>query len=600
MRRLLDSMLQSLKAETWYQLSGQVLDSVAMGRVSLEILNPGPQPIYNEDGSLCVMLDGEVYNPQYQSQRQDLIRRGHVLQTESDAELLLHLYEDCGENFVQGINGTFNAVLWDGPQRKLVIANDCFGSRPLYYSTQARFCFATEIKALLQQSDFERKVNEEAAIEFFALRHILGDKTLFADIRILPPATVLTYQDEQVTLASHWMPAFEQEPGTLQEHAERLVVLLRQAVDRCMSREQSVGLLLSGGLDSRLLVGLVDRRHFPINTFTRGVPGCDDARLAQMVADRVGAQHHFMETAPDFLIHRARRGVWLTDGLMTCTDFYELSTIEQLKQHVNVVCFGIPAGPLGGLGLSPALFDLDDGQLASRIYSMRTSFSDSWQSALFSDHFYRNIKGVVLRNLQQLLHDMPSTPSHIKAQLYFLRCYGPRSALHGPVLTRNMVETVFPFADADLLDYTCRVPGRFRMNRVMEIEMFKRACPELAEIPWQFSGLPVSTSTPKRVRFQRALYRARKELSWKTHGLFPLPERREQVNWPHWFRTVLRPWLEDILLSERTLARDYFRRDGVRQLVQEHMTGQCDRSVVFGRLLTFELWNRLFVDGEAL
>jgi hypothetical protein len=138
------------------------------------------------------------------------------------------------------------------------------------------------------------------------------------------------------------------------------------------------------------------------------------------------------------------------------------------------------------------------------------------------------------------------------------------------------------------------------MGRRIEMEMLKQACPELAEIPWQFSGLPITGSTNRKVRLQRALYRARRELSWRTRGLIPLPQRKEQVNWPLWFRTVLKTWLEETLLSERALSRGYFKPEGIRQLVQEHMSGRYDRSLQFGPLLTFELWHQLFIDGEAV
>lgn len=602
LQQLLHNMLQSLKSAEWYQVTGRVLNEAGLGRVSLEIMNPGPQPVSNASGEVWVLLDGEIYNTHVQPLKQQLLDQGRQLRTESDTELLLHLYEVCGERFIDSINGTFNVVIWDDRKKKLLIANDRFGTRPFYYSLQPRFCFASEIKAILQQPDLKREVNEEAVIEFLTFRHILGDKTHLNGISILPPATVLSYQSGRVSLVSYWTPSFEPEQPRLAaaEYAEHLLVLLRQAVNRCMSRPQRTGVLLSGGLDSRLLAGLVGPQHFPVDTFTRSIPGCDDARLAQQVADRLGTRHHFLEILPDFLKHQAVRGVWLTDGLMTSVDFYELSTIDRLKQHVDVVCFGIPAGPLGGLGLSRGSFGLDDLQLAERIVAVQgAAFNkDNLPARLLSEPFYRNVKDTVFKNVHQLLQSMPSAPSHIKTQAYYLRYYGPRSALHGPVLTRSMVETCFPFADADFLDLTLKTPGELRIGRGIEIEMLKQGCPELVDIPWQYSGLPV-TASQRRIRLERALYRVRKELNWRTRGLVSSPVRKEQVNWPLWFRTGLRSWLEDILLSERALSRGYFSPAGLRELVQDHMSERYDRTILFGRLLTFELWHRLFIDGET-
>ncbi|MDY7076292.1 MAG: asparagine synthase-related protein [Chloroflexota bacterium] len=604
LQNLVSRMCQVIQHESWYHISSHTAPPLGLAQVSLDIFDPGSRPILNKDGSLCAMLDGEIYNPLYQPLKQHLLERGHRLQGDSHAELLLHLYEEQGRDFVQGINGSFNIVIWDSREQKLLIANDRYGSRPFYYHNfPTGFCFACEIKALLQDRRVKREVNEEAVIEFFTFRHVLGDKTPLVGIRYLPPATVLTYQDGQVTLHSYWTPPLDRQSQRLpiQDYVENLTHLLRQAVDRCMSGEHSTGFLLSGGMDSRLLVGLVDRRHLPFHTFTRGTPGCDDDRLGRMVADQVGSTHHFMEIPPDYLIHRAKRGVWLTDGLMTCVDFYALSTIEKVKEHVDAVCFGLVSGGLQGLGLSQALFDLDDKQLTDRIYAMRALLIQDWmQPRLFSESFYQRIRGVAHRNLHQVLRNIPQERSHIKAQYYFLRHYSPRAGMHGPVLTRSLVETRFPFADADLLDFVYTIPAELRMGREIQMEVLKSACPELAQIPWQFSGLAAASSTPRRTRFQRALYRARKELNWRTYGLIPLRRGREQADYPAWFRTVLRPWLEETLLGERTLARGYFDEEGINWLVKQHMSRRYDRTLQFGLLLTFELWNRLFIDGEEL
>lgn len=602
--RLLSRMLQSMKAETWYNSSGQALDSIALGRVSLGLFNTESQPIFDQAHNLCAMIDGEIYNPLYQPLKQRLLKRGYPLKTDNDAELLMYLYKEHGLDFVQGINGSFNLVIWDNREQKLIIANDRYGSRPFYYhrdSNRARFTFASEIKALLEDRHLKREINLEAITEFFTFRHILGDKTPFVNINYLPAATTLVYQKGQITIRTYWTPPLIQQAidRPVQDYVEESVYLLRQAVDRCMSRSHTVGFLLSGGVDSRLLVGLVDSRHLPFHTFTRGTPGCDDARLAQMIADQIGSIHHFMEIPPDYLIHRAQRGVWLTDGLMTSVDFYALSTVEHLRPHVDAVCYGLVSAGIEGLGLSQDLYGLDDTHLADTIYARRASYiPDRMQSSLFAERFYQKVKGLAHRNLYHILTDIPLDRSELKAQYYFLRHYSPRAGMHGPVITRSQVETRFPMADADFMDFIYTVPAELRIGRKLQVKVLTQACPELAEIPWQFSGLQAASSTPRRTRFQRALYRLHRELHQRSFGLIPLPQGREQANYPVWFRTVLRPWLEDTLLSERTLSRGYYNREGIRQLIEQHMSKRYDRTIQFGLLLTFELWNRIFVDGD--
>jgi asparagine synthase (glutamine-hydrolysing) len=592
-------MLSSLQASAAIKPSGRLLPGAALGRASLEILSPGAQPTSDDAQQLWLLLEGEILD--LPASAPDRGHRGR-LSGAALASALLERYRSCGERFVRDLNGSFNLALWDARHEKLIVANDRFGTRPLYYAHASRvgFCFASEIKALLQVPGIRRDVNREATVEFLTLRHLLGDKTPINGIAWLPPATILTYQFGRLSLDTYWAPPFEQEDRrlTLSSSAAQLLELLRQAVGRCLKRDRATAILLSGGLDSRLLVSVAAGR-WPLTTITRGVPGCDDAKLAKRVSAELGTAHHFLEIAPDFLMRCARPGVWFTDGLMTAVDFYELSTLDQLSQYCDVVCFGLPAGPLGGLGLSPTFAGLSDSDLAHSIYAQRANLvDDEMQPKLLTESFYREAKDVVRDNLLRVLSGFPPMPSQFKAQHYFFRQYGPRSALYGPVLTRSQVETCFPYADADLLDFTCRVPAALRSGRRVQIEMLLQAAPSLAHIPWQFSGLAVSASTPGRVRLQRAFYRLRREISGLTKGLIPLPPGREQVNWAHWFRTVLRGWLEGLLLSDRTLERGYFRPEGVRHLIQAHMSGARDHSRQFGLLLTVELWHRLFIEGE--
>jgi asparagine synthase (glutamine-hydrolysing) len=154
--------------------------------------------------------------------------------------------------------------------------------------------------------------------------------------------------------------------------------------------------------------------------------------------------------------------------------------------------------------------------------------------------------------------------------------------------------------DIDLLDFVCRIPQELRINKKLEILMFNRACSELAKIPWAYSRLPVSISTSRLIRLQRALYRLRKELTLRTYGIIRAPSRIEQANWPVWFRSTLRPWLEKVLLGKRTISRGYMNPKGIHRLLKQHMSKRFDHSIQLSLLLTFELWNRVFIDGDKI
>lgn len=604
MQSRIEMMLRRLYYTADHKPWSKVINSVALGQMRKKVMHGQSKVNYYMENGVCLLVDGEILNKSSGVKKGTSINQEKdVWENVSDYQWLLALYEQHGQDFVRYLSGSFNIIVWDSHREKLIIANDRFGSRPLYYSQLEKFYFASELKALIAVPIDKKQINEEAIIEFFTLRHMLTSKTPVEGVNVLPPANCLVYQHGRINLSTYWIPPFDKRDRTLSlaYYRNNTIALLKSSLNRIMQQQQKVGFLLSGGLDSRLLVGLVNRKHFPLHTFTRGTTGCMDARLAERVAGKLGTEHHFKAIEPDFLIRNARQGVWLTDGMMTSVDFYALSNIDQIKQYVDKICFGIPAGPIEGLGLSRTFYQAGDEELAKKLYESRGLFLLDWmQAKVLSKGFFEKTRGVVLDNLKQIISGMPFDQSHHKSEYYFLHHYGPRSAIHGPVLARSEVETSFPFIDTDLLDFIYTIPFELRLGRKFEIEVLKHACPDLVKIPWQFSGLPVTMSSHFNVRFMRALYRIRKEISWRSNGFIPEPSGREQTDWPAWFRTDLKKWLEEMLLGERTSDRGYYNPKGIRSLIDDHMSGRYDRTLQFGVLLTFEIWNRLFVDGEAL
>jgi asparagine synthase (glutamine-hydrolysing) len=187
-----------------------------------------------------------------------------------------------------------------------------------------------------------------------------------------------------------------------------------------------------------------------------------------------------------------------------------------------------------------------------------------------------------------------------RIEAFCIHCRWPRSSGYGPALARTQVETRSPYSDNDLLDLACRVPARWRLKRQMQIALLERTRPDLVRVPWEYTGLPANASTPARIFLQRGLYRLRRQASGWTRGLISPGTERERANYPMWFRTILREWLKGILLDRRTLDRGYFNETYLREMIAEHMDGRRDYSLRFGLLLTFELWNRLFIDGEPV
>lgn len=603
---LLDRMCHVITHEPWYQTHTCVKPPVAAAQVGLGIINPQPQPASNEDGSISVWMDGEIYDFQRQVLARQLGQAGHKIQGEGDAELVAHLYEDLGEACVRDLDGTFAVAIYDARLGKLLIAVDRDASRPLYFHTNGeRFLFACEVKAVLEDERVPRKVDEQAVAELFTFRHVLADRTLVEDVRFLPAGHLAVHQDSHTQVRSYWSPTIVEDrpPRPYETYLDEIIAALRRALERQTYDSRPIGEYLSGGLDSRTLAGLVPPLNGRFHTFSRGPKECWDVQFGAMVAQRVGSQHHFLNLKPDFLLDVGRRGVWITDGLMTVNDVYMLGIIDQVKPHVDVVFLGSGRGDaiLGGIELNSKMLQATSLEEAARIFfELNGNFiPQALQAQVLSPSFYGRTQDTAFDALWQMLGQYDSDTFHGQIEAFCLECRWPRSAGWGALLSRTQVETRCPYSDNELSDLLFRVPAHWRTTRQLQLAVIKRSRPDLARVPWDLTGLPAGVSSPKVILLRRAYFRARRELDKLTHGLIPPVRARERANYALWYRTVLRSWLEDTLLDERTLARGYYDRQGLQQLIEEHMSGRRDRSLQFGLLLTFELWNRLFIDREG-
>lgn len=607
LKDLASRMQSAITHESWYQSQTIVQPPLAAGRVSLGIVNPRIQPASNEDETVLVWMDGEIYD----FQRQELARRlwiaGHLFEGGSDAELLAHLYEDEGENCLRDLDGTFAVAIFDQRLNKLLIGVDRDATRQLYFYTyDNRFLFASEVKAILQDQRVPRRLDKQGLIELFTFRHPLGERTLIQNVRFLPAGSLAVFFDDQAQVRRYWEPAVVNDFSLAREdYLAELEARLRLALERQLDDDRPVGEMLSGGLDSRLLAGLVPfQRMERFHTFSRGPLECWDVKFGTLVANVIGSQHHIFELKPDFLPPLARQGVWLTDGLMTVIDIYELSSIKMVKSYVDIVFLGIGRGNgiLGGIELSKKLLEARSLDEAAQEFFARQGvyIPQDMQAQLLSKQLYQETRGAAFETLRQMLETYQAdTPAgHVEA--FCLQCRWPRSAGYGPFLARTQVETRYPYSDNDFSDLVCRVPAHWRLKRQLQIALLKRARPDLAHVPYEYTGLPAAMSTPTLMFLQRGLYYARRQASQWTRSLISPGTERERANYPVWFRTTLREWLEHILLDKRTLDRGYFNETYLRRMITEHMSGRRDYSVQFGLLLTFELWNRLFIDGDAV
>lgn len=595
---LMANMAQSLAHKDWYQQDLYHDSNVGLGRVSLGISNPESQPIWNEDESIAIIMEGELFD--YERLKERMISRGYQFRVNNDAEFALHMYEEFGEDFATQLNGAFALAIWDQRINLLLAMNDRMGLHPLYYANRNGFLtFASKVGPLLADWDLSREIDGTSIAQLMTFDHLLGDRTLLAEVRLLEPASLLIFRDGNLRIRSYWSLEF---PATYQRLAEEdylegLISHLQNAVDRQATGSLPAGVLLSGGLDSRVVLAMLRNRYENgnLHTFTFGIPGCDDARFAKEIAALSGTHHHFYELEPDYLVEMSEQAVRITDGQQNCVHMHSLATLHAEAQHARIFYKGFLGNTLMGGHIDLSMWaDYGQGDSARYLFGeMSVVFSQAEHDALFDGGFRERIGDSLFESFGEVLAEAKSTLLADRQCYIDLRQIQRRFTLNGVELVRSQGVVRTPYCDNELINFMLSVPPGFRAGRRLLRKALIKMAPDLAKVPYTDTRLPLVPCS------RELLLRANSQIRWRLRnaGLewIPVPKRRPYFDYGTWMRTALRSWVEDTLLSRRALQRGLFRAEYVRNLVNEHMAG-VNHARKLGALLTIELWHRQFLD----
>lgn len=321
---------------------------VGLGHLRLAIIDidGGPQPMTNEDGTVWLVFNGEIYN--YLELRAQLISQGHLFRSKSDTEVIIHLYEQYGPECVKHLRGMFAFAIWDRPKRRLFIARDRVGIKPLYYSeTPKGVAFASELKAIAADPTFPRDMDLVALRQFFSFFYIPGERTLFKGIRKLLPGHTLLVENGRTTIRQYWDLEFNRSRAnrSFDEVVEELHELLRTTVADHMIADVPVGVLLSGGVDSSAILNFaVQGTAKKVSTFTIGFEGgqvVDERPYARMAAERFGTEHHEMTISAQDFWDFLPKYVWHMEDPVCEPPAVALYYVSKLaRNHVKVLLSG--------------------------------------------------------------------------------------------------------------------------------------------------------------------------------------------------------------------------------------------------------------------
>lgn len=580
-------------------------------RLSIIDLRPeGRQPLANEDGSVQLVFNGEIYN--FAEHREWLISRGHRFRSRTDTEVIIHLYEEFGIECLKRLRGMFAFALWDEGRQLLFLARDRLGKKPLYYSFDGnKLLFGSEAKAILAHPGVNREPDPQALDYYVSFGYVPAPLASFKGLRKLQPAHYLTFERGRLNIGRYWkvhyLPKVE---ITEQEACTQIIERLTEAVKLRMISDVPLGAFLSGGIDSSAIVALMSKlSNTPVKTFSIGFkePQYDETRYARIVARKFGTEHHEFTVEADATAVIDKL-VWHYDEPYSDSSALPTYYLSKLtRDYVTVALNGdagdenfagyrrylpnvvgqylhkIPAplrGLLGDSAFQGSRLFRNNREIAKKLRvlantllkdpranypRLMTNFDGDGKRNLYSQEFAERVNCDAADELILSLYSASDSEHIVDATLNVdLELYLPNDLLAKVDVASMAVglEARSPMVDHEFVEFVARLPSRFKISGLTLKAIFKKALKDF---------LPESIIGRRKMGF----------------GV-PLDQ---------WFRGHLSEFLRDILLSRRAEERGYFKRAAIEGLIDAHVGGGSDHQYRLWNLLMLELWHRRFIDA---
>jgi len=606
LKAMADSILHRGPDDEGYYVSGQI--GLGFRRLSIIDLAGGHQPLSNEDGTIWIVFNGEIYN--FQELREGLLKKGHKFRTKTDTEVIVHLYEEYGEAGIESLRGMFAFAIWDQNHKKLLLARDRIGIKPLYYGlTPHSVVFGSEMKAVLQDPEVKREILPSTIDRFLTFGYVPGEETLLRGIYKLPPGSFMVVKNGKTEVKQYWDLHFSSSPVTLKDAEEQLLEILEESVRLHMISDVPVGFLLSGGVDSTAMLSLASRMtDRPISSYTVGFASgvADERPFARLAAEKYGSEHHELSISSKEFADFLPQYVWHMEEPVCEPPAVALYYVSKLaRNYVKVLISGEGgdeafagyqnyramlwierikrvAGPLtGGLSRTLSLLNnvipwerigkylpLFDVPFESYYYSRTSSpfyFFNAHYQDTYSGDFYDQIdKQHSLLPVTRLLWKNGSEDVLSRMLYVDSKTWLPDDLLikADKMTMANSLELRVPLLDHKLLEFAASLPSNFKVRGLTTKYIAKRALAK--QIP--------------------------AEIVKRKKAGFPVP-------YENWLRTDLRDSIHDVLLDRETLDRGYFKKSAIEKLLRDNLESGTHAKEIFS-LLVLELWHRRFLSDR--
>lgn len=603
---------------------GEYIDGeLGLGHRRLKVIDlsdAGKQPMSNEDGSVWITYNGEIYN--YKNLRTELLAKGHKFRSSSDTETIIHLYEETGLSFLNHLEGMFAFGLWDKKKKRLILARDRVGIKPLYYYIGGDgLVFASELKSLVLHPDFKREIDYHALYTYFLSLTVLGPRSIFKDVVKLGPGQFLVASEDGAQVHRYWdIDNFSFDaPKTEEQIIEELDAHLQRVVKSHMIADVPVGAFLSGGVDSSSLVALAAKyTQKPIRTFSvifKDNPDVDESRFSDLVARKFNTQHTAEEMTTDF-VGSFDKIIWYADEPFAVSSAFALYGISELASRgVKVVLGGDGADELfagylwhrrkflnymwpflypfrknkdrlpflsliGGIGrkdISKNLYFYRVAHRAAKLFSSNSTYyydSQSYNSPyivpkIFTKEFYNdNIKPAeqeAFNNFNEYWHNADHADT-INQRLYTTI----KTTLVDEMLTKvdrmSMafgLEVRVPFLDHRLVEFALKIPGKLKYGNMGGKSILKKVMKKY---------LPEDVIVRKKQGFN--------------------------IPMSSWLRGDVMILAKDYLAGPRIKKEGIFDEDIINRIVQKHVSGIQDNSTILFALLCWQCWYDKFAKNR--
>jgi asparagine synthase (glutamine-hydrolysing) len=579
-------------------------------RLSIIDVEGGGQPLCNEDGTIWIVFNGEIYN--YIELREQLIQKGHVFKTSSDTEVIVHLYEEKGESFVEYLRGMFAIALWDNADKRLVLVRDRLGKKPLYYAAcKNAFVFASEIKALLQLPDVPRDIDNEAIVDYFSLLYIPAPKSIFRSVRKVRPAHMVIVDEDGYREKCYWDLSFDQaEEKTEDQWCEELIGTLEESVRLRLRSDVPLGAFLSGGVDSSAVVALMSAMDSgAINTCSVGFDEkeFDESGYASSFAQRLATRHHEETVRPDALAILDKLAWHYDEPFADSSAVPTYYVSRAARRHVTVALSG-DGGDENFAGYRRYHHDLVENRFRSLVPE--------------------GIRKPLFGTLGAIYPKLDWAPRMVRAQAtfrafsrnpvegYFYSVSGIKPELKSALLSRELYQQVNGYGPIELFrDYYARPTNADHLSRLQYLDIktylvddilvkvdrasmansLEVRCPILDH---RFMELVARIPSSLKLRNGRGKYIFKKALTPILPQEILLRQKQGfAVPLSAWFRDEIKNFTADIILGPDPLG--VLNGKVVESLWNKHQSGSRDYSTPLWTILMYRLWQRIAADASA-